>query len=271
VAFLDDDAAYVHAFLDRTVGSLKAKKAATLLENQLADGDLVASTFAAGGGIEFAARALDADAEAGRRLFFSATASQMAADGAGVSCSTCHFDGRNDGLTWSFEDGVRQTPSLAGAVAVTAPFTWTDQVATVGDEAEVTSSGRMGGEGLSYAEAAQVAAYIETIRAVDLPGKGSTDAGVLRGKALFARADVGCGGCHAGERYTDNAHHPMYGLSAVNTPTLVGVAFTAPYLHDGSAANLEAVVDGATGGGMGDTSMLSASERADLVAYLKSL
>ena len=44
-----------------------------------------------------------------------------------MSCGTCHFEGRNDGLTWHLDDQVRQTPSLAGAVSVTAPFTWTSK------------------------------------------------------------------------------------------------------------------------------------------------
>lgn len=271
VAFLGEDEAYVHNFLDRSVGSLKAKRVRTSLEDQVAAGFLSSDTFAGDDPVEVAASALSPDVEAGRRLFFSATSSSMAADGAGISCSTCHADGRNDGLTWTFEDGVRQTPSLAGAVSVTAPFTWTDEVPTVGDEAQITSSGRMGGNGLTYAEAAQVSAYIESIRAVDLPGKGSTDPAVLRGKALFEREDVGCATCHTGARFTDNGHYAMYGLSAVNTPSLVGVAFTAPYLHDGSAATLEAVLEGSRSGEMGDTSMLSDAEMSDLAAYLKSL
>ena len=194
-----------------------------------------------------------------------------ACDAGEVSCSTCHMDGRNDGLTWTFEHGVRQTPSLAGAVSVTAPFTWTDQVASVGDEALITSSGRMGGDGLSYAEAAQVSAFIESIRAVDVPSRGSDDPAVLRGKAVFEREDVACASCHTGARFTDNDHYTMYGLEAVNTPTLVGVSATAPYLHDGSVGTLEEVLELSRTGAMGDTSMLSQAEMDDLAAYVKSL
>jgi len=271
VAFLDHNDAYVDAFLDHSVGALTAGKAKSLLAEQLSLGFANPQTFRGPTPVEVAEPTLDADIEAGRRLFFSATASQMAADGAGVSCSTCHLQGRNDGLTWTFEDGVRQTPSLAGAVSATAPFTWTDEVGTVSDEAQITSSGRMGGNGLSYAEAAQVAAYIESNRAVDLPEKGSASAAVLRGKAIFERADVACATCHSGERFTDNGAYEMFGLDAVNTPTLVGVAATAPYLHDGSLASLEQVLKASRSGEMGDTSMLSDDELADLEAYLRSL
>ncbi len=271
VAFLGEDEGYVHSFLDRSVASIRAKRAADAFDAQVSEGFVSSDTFRTDVGAEVMASVLDPDVEAGRRLFYSATSSQMAASGAGISCSTCHLDGRNDGITWTFEHGVRQTPSLAGAVSVTAPFTWTDQVDTVGDEAQITSSGRMGGNGLSYAEAAQISAFVDSIRAVDLPEKGSTDAAVLRGKALFEREDVACASCHTGERLTDNGHYAMYGLEAVNTPTLVGIAATAPYLHDGSAATLEAVLESSRSGAMGDTSMLSDAELSDLAAYLRSL
>jgi cytochrome c peroxidase len=261
----------VHSFLDRSVGALGASAVQDDLAQQYGSGSAFGMTFHAQPSTEVAENVLSADVAAGRRLFYSATASQMAASGAGISCSTCHYDSRNDGLTWTFTDGVRQTPSLAGAVGGTGPFTWSDQVESVSDEAEITSSGRMGGDGLSYAEAAQVAAYIETIPAVDLPNKGATDAAVLRGKAIFERADVACSTCHTGERYTDNLSWPMFGLEAVNTPSLTGVAATAPYFHDGSAASLADVLVVSKSGEMGDTSMLSADELSDLEAYLRSL
>jgi mono/diheme cytochrome c family protein len=271
VAFLGDDEVYVDSFLDHSIGSLKGMKARAFVADQLAVGFVNAQTFRGADSTEVADRVLSADIEAGRRLFFSATSSQMAADGAGISCSTCHLQGSNDGLTWALGEGVRQTPSLRGAVSVTAPFTWTDQVLTVSEEAFVTSSGRMGGNGLSYAEAGQISAYIESNRAVDLPEKGATSEAALRGKALFERADVACATCHSGDRLTDNEHYTMFGLDAVNTPTLVGVAATAPYLHDGSASSLEAVLQMSRSGEMGDTSMLSDDEMADLEAYLHTL
>jgi cytochrome c peroxidase len=88
---------------------------------------------------------------------------------------------------------------------------------------------------------------------------------------VFERADVACATCHTGERFTDNASYAMYGLEGVNTPTLVGIAGTGPYLHNGSAATIEDVLEMSRGGEMGDTSMLSQDEMADLAAYVKSL
>ena len=101
---------------------------------------------------------LPADVALGRRLFYSAITPQMTDGLGGVSCSTCHFDGRNDGLTWQLLDGPRQTPSLAGEVSLTAPVTWTGNVAGVADEAALTSEERMNGTGLSAVEESAIAA-----------------------------------------------------------------------------------------------------------------
>jgi len=55
-----------------------------------------------------------------------------------------------------------------------------------------------------------------------------------------------------------------------DTPSLKQAALTAPYLHDGSAETMEAVLE-RTAGHMGEVRQLSPRDRADLVAYLRSL
>ncbi|MCB1800432.1 MAG: c-type cytochrome [Gammaproteobacteria bacterium] len=63
------------------------------------------------------------------------------------------------------------------------------------------------------------------------------------------------------------------------TPTLRNVAITAPYMHDGSLRTLEAVVDFYDAGGEANPGQdprirvlgLNASEKADLLAFLRSL
>jgi cytochrome c peroxidase len=57
----------------------------------------------------------------------------------------------------------------------------------------------------------------------------------------------------------------------MNTPTLVGIAATAPYLHDGTAETLRSLLLLTRSGQMGDTSSLSKSELLDLEDYLRSL
>ena len=69
---------------------------------------------------------------------------------------------------------------------------------------------------------------------------------------------------------------------AWRTPTLRDIALTAPYMHDGSLATLEAVIDhynrgGSDSGGVGVPAAqirplyLSSEDRSDLIEFLKAL
>jgi mono/diheme cytochrome c family protein len=279
--FLEDEEAVTYSFLDRQIARITHTpvpvQAGHRVEPTIAMQE-EAGALESRDRTEFAPNALPEDVEAGRRLFYATDDSQMAASGAGVSCATCHFAGRNDGLTWLFADEdefrpdhERQTPSLAGVVSMTAPVTWTDEVLSVFDEVVITSQGRMGGSGLAEADALKVASFVDWTREPDLPLSGSTSASVLAGKDIFEREDVGCADCHNGAAFTDNEAYDMYGLTGVRTRSLVGVAASAPFLHDGSAPTIEAVLLTATDGSMGDTSSLSMDELSYLASYIKSL
>ncbi len=273
VAFLAEDDGFVHSFLDRTIANLRVDALPVRNEagDQAPNTILRLSALSAGSGVEVAASVLPADVEAGRRLFYAADDSRMSADGAAVSCATCHHDGRADGVTWTFTDGVRQTPSLAGVVSLTAPVTWTNDVLTVHDEVVTTSQGRMGGEGLNNTDAAMVAAFVDWSREPDVVRAGELSDSVVRGKALFESEEVGCADCHSGIAYTDNEPYELYDLESVRTRGLVGISTSAPYLHDGSAGTLRALMERSRDGSMGDTSALNDAQMDDLVAYLESL
>lgn len=112
---------------------------------------------------------------------------------------------------------------------------------------------------------------------------------------LFA-GKAGCINCHSGWAFTDHAFHDI-GLAsdtpgrgrvigravldrAYKTPSLRELVWTAPYMHNGSVATLEAVVAHYEAGGVDRPTrspdmprklQLSASDRGDLVAFLKSL
>ncbi|MFW6217724.1 MAG: Calx-beta domain-containing protein, partial [Verrucomicrobiota bacterium] len=67
-------------------------------------------------------------------------------------------------------------------------------------------------------------------------------------------------------------------LDGIDTPTLLGVYFTAPYLHDGSAPTLDhvfeqgpTVASGGTSNGHGMVRLMNADQRAQLVRYLLEL
>jgi cytochrome c peroxidase len=68
-------------------------------------------------------------------------------------------------------------------------------------------------------------------------------------------------------------------MGAFKTPTLRDVEVTAPYMHDGSLATLEEVVEHYDKGGIPNPSLdpdmtklsLTAPETADVVAFMKAL
>jgi cytochrome c peroxidase len=111
------------------------------------------------------------------------------------------------------------------------------------------------------------------------------------GLALF-RGRARCSTCHAGPNFTDEDFHNTgiawsdgkladqgAGNGKFKVPTLREVARTAPYMHDGSLATLEDVVDYYDRGGNANPGLdedfhplhLSVGEKAALVAFLRSL
>jgi cytochrome c peroxidase len=120
-----------------------------------------------------------------------------------------------------------------------------------------------------------------------------------RGFQVFMDPKRGnCAACHSGPNFTDNGYHNI-GLAsqgepdvgryaylkiasmkgAFKTPTLRDVELTAPYFHDGSAPNLEAVMDHYARHGVDTTNIssdmqqihLSDQDKSDLVAFMKAL
>lgn len=121
-------------------------------------------------------------------------------------------------------------------------------------------------------------------------------ASALRGMELFD--DSGCGGCHPDLWATDFATHNngLYeqyindrgafrltfdstDIGAFKTPSLRNLAFTAPYMFDGSLSTLTEVINHYASGGSGHPNQdvriaplkLSSQERADLEAFLMAM
>ena len=106
-----------------------------------------------------------------------------------------------------------------------------------------------------------------------LPGVVSDPDAVARGQAVFTDSTHGCAVCHSGAQLTDHRTNLDVGTGGMfKVPSLVGLAYTAPYLHDGCAATL-ADRFGSCGGGdqQGVTSTLTQDQRSDLIAFLDSL
>ncbi len=188
--------------------------------------------------------------------------------GHAITCATCHPEGRADGLSWEIQVNVLQTPILAGRVAQTAPYKWAGSDKTLARSIRSTVT-RLGGAGLDATQTSALIAYLEAIPAPRTPTLDS--AAVTRGKVVFEGWD--CGDCHSGSRYTDGETHMFRNVFAVmNTPSLRGIAASAPYYHDGSAPTLQALLRGeGKVRGMSDLSRLTDAQRADLAAFLSSL
>jgi len=114
-------------------------------------------------------------------------------------------------------------------------------------------------------------------------------------KVFFGKGH--CSACHTGPNFTDDAFHnvgvninaakPDLGRFEVTkvsgdkgsfkTPTLREIARTAPYMHDGSMATLEEVVEHYDKGGTANPQLdeeifplkLTTQEKADLVTFMK--
>jgi DNA-binding beta-propeller fold protein YncE len=212
---------------------------------------------------------LTKDQHRGEVLFRTANDGRLSSRGA-LACASCHPEGRADGLSWRIEKHELQTPLLSGKVAGTHPFKWDG-----GDKDLSTSISstmrRLGGGGLPAADAKALAAFLEAMPAPRTPRRDV--AAVDRGKEMF-ESELGCASCHAGGLKTDREKHTFGSdtLATVDTPALVGLAYSAPYFHDGSAATLEALLaDNGLVHGMAETSGLSDAEIVDLVAYLETL
>lgn len=119
-----------------------------------------------------------------------------------------------------------------------------------------------------------------------------------RGWGIFNGERGKCSTCHSGFDLSDHDFHNIgTSLDHANdagrqritlhpsdrgkfkTPTLRNIALTAPYMHDGSMATLEAAIEHFNSGGLADPNkdplmeplQLSIQERADLLAFLRSL
>jgi cytochrome c peroxidase len=125
--------------------------------------------------------------------------------------------------------------------------------------------------------------------------EGAISESAKRGFVLF-NGKAECSLCHSGWRLTNDTFHDI-GVStkdlgrgravkddvlmqyAFKTPTLRSVALRAPYIHDGSAVDLDAAVKHYEKGGIDRPSRsplikpiaLTDQERADLVAFMQTL
>ena len=197
------------------------------------------------------------------------------------SCASCHTeDARSDGLNWDLlNDGLgnpKNTKSLL--LAHQTPPTM-----SLGVRATAEVAVRAGIRHIQFAqrpeaEAQAMDAYLKSLKPIPSPYlvEGKLSASAKRGQAVFNKAN--CAFCHSGPLYT-NLKLADVGTGqgreqdmAFDTPTLVEIWRTAPYLHNGSATTLRDVLTEFNPSDKhGRTSGLTEQELTDLETYLLSL
>lgn len=199
--------------------------------------------------------------DTGHVLFHASTPS-------GLSCASCHPEGGEDGMTWDFSFGLRQTAPLYIGVLATTPLHWQGELAGMPDLMRNTMT-RMQGTVPSDAQAQAVGIWLDGLRPPTRAPSALDDQQQL-GQQVFV--DAGCAACHSGERFTDNRTHDVGTGGSFQTPSLIGLRHTAPYMHDGCAETLEQRFDDACGGtAHGEFWNLDQDQLAQLVAYLVTL
>ena len=196
------------------------------------------------------------------------------------SCASCHPHGRADGLNWDLlndgEGNPKNTKSLLLAHR-TPPAMW-EGVRMSAEEAV-----RSGIEHILFAsrpeeEAAAIDVYLKSLRPVPSPYlvDGRLSPAAWRGRRLFQSERAACSKCHPAPLYTDLKSHNVGSrgesdfTDRFDTPTLIEVWRTAPYLHSGRFTTIkELLVEGKHGLDRGHG--LSEQEMSDLIEFVLSL
>jgi mono/diheme cytochrome c family protein len=196
------------------------------------------------------------------------------------SCASCHpGGGRADALNWDLlNDGIgnpKNTKSL-----LLAHETPPAMVTGARDGAETAV--RAGIEHILFAtcpeeDAIAIDEYLKSLKPVASPYlvRGKLSRSAQRGRKVFGKAS--CASCHKGPLYTDLQKYDVgtgRGLDKdveFDTPTLVEVWRTAPYLYDGRAATMKEVLTTHNPGDKhGRTSNLTDNEIRDLARFVLS-
>lgn len=248
--------------------------------------------------------------EQGRRLFFDRRLSRDET----ISCASCHdprlaySDSRSTSIGVSGRSGRRNAPAIINR-GYGRVFFWDGRVRSleeqvlkpIEDPNEMDlpvnqAAARIGTSpmDLSYALASFVRSILSGDSSFDRFTNGNRAAlsnEQERGLQIF-RGKGHCTACHVGPNFTDEKLHNTgvawdggrftdvgAGRGDFKTPTLREVARTGPYMHDGSIANLEDVVDFYERGGQPNPNLdpelhplkLDVDEKRGLVAFLKAL
>jgi len=228
----------------------------------------------------------------GERLFFTADFAFQGQFG----CSNCHIDATIDGLQWDLEpDGFgkdivdnRSLENLAG----TEPFKWNggnpDMPTECGPRTEKFF---FRSQSFTQQQLTDLVTFVYSLPYRPnryRPPNGELSPAQERGKAIFERTTAKngaaipeanqCAYCHSGPKFTNQKQidvgtgKPTDRSPVIDVPQLPNVAYSAPYLHDGSARSLEEIWTVFNPKDRhGVTNDLTKDELNDLIEYLKTL
>ena len=191
---------------------------------------------------------------------------------AGVAHGPVHWTGNFDEIQ-DFENDIRNHFGGSGFM--------TDEQFDEGDRSDPLGDAKAGQSESLDALAAFVASLDEYPRSPYRDQNGALTPEAAAGAKVYASLD--CESCHSGPHRTDSAVGVLHDvgtasdtsgqrrgepLEGLDTPTLIGLWATAPYLHDGSAPTLHDVLDNPE---HGNAAGLSRTQKQQLVAYLLQL
>lgn len=254
---------------------------------------------------------MDADVLDGKRIFNRTNISNLSREGY-MSCASCHIDGSHDGRIWdlsSLGEGLRNTIDLRGKDGMKhGTLHWSanfDEVQDFDDQIRNLNEGT----GFLYDVVKKahkplfpsksglhvgldnLAKYVTSLS--DYPKSPyRNDDGIMTKAAKKGRShfiDLECYTCHSGPTYTDSGFERIHDvgtitensgkrlkkeLTGIDTPTLISIWQSAPYLHDGSAETLDDVFNAGTGE-LAEVhtrvNTLNKKEKKELTAFLMQL
>ena len=292
VAFSSDSTvAYVHNFMDRSISRFDLSEtfatelpvATVLPEISVVTDETLSPTVLRG-----------------KQLFYDAADTRLARDSY-MSCAACHKEAKHDGRVWDFTqfgEGLRNTVSLRGKAGMGHGLLhWTGNFDEVQDfEGQIRAFA--GGTGLMEdadfaagtrseplgdpkaglsADLDALAAYLDSLNQVEVSPHAPTPL-AEEGSQLFEY--YGCAACHSGVTATDSADGVRHDIGTIDydsglrlgealdgfdTPSLLGLWASAPYLHDGSAATIADAIRAH------DSPAVAYSDAEAIAEYLKQL
>lgn len=209
-----------------------------------------------------------------------------------LSCSSCHDEGRPDSLNWDLQNDGTGNPKQTKSHVFSSE---TPPTNVSGCRENALVSSRAGYQFIEFQAAPEdrvqaTYAFMKSLLPEPSPhlgadGKLTPDA--LEGKKLF-EGSAECSSCHKGPYFTDTSKHdvgtrrsgaegpdnnPTWDTAGYDTPTLIEVWRTAPYLHLGTALTVSDVLttENRDGNSHGKTSHLSSEQIDQLAAYVMQL